>query len=80
MFRNLVTLGLAEAVRLCSFCSSNVLNLQTNCLFPGVGSGFESFPRTFLTLSNLVAGEDWDNLFDDASVQYPLVINVYIFF
>jgi len=54
------------------------LNLQTNYLFPGVGSGFESFPRTFLTLSNLVAGEDWDNLFDDVSVQYPLVINFFI--
>ncbi len=67
-------------MRLCSFFSSNVLHLEADYLFPGVGSGFESFPRTFLTLSNLVAGEDWDNLFDDASVQYPLVINVYIFF
>jgi hypothetical protein len=71
VFRNSATLGLAEAVRLFFFCSSNVLNVQTNVVFPGIGSGFESFPRTFLTLSNLVAGEDWDNHFDDASIQYP---------
>jgi hypothetical protein len=39
--------------------------------FSGVGSGFDSFPRTFLTLSNLVSGENWDALFDDVSVEYP---------
>jgi hypothetical protein len=40
-------------------------------LFPGVGSGFESFPRTFLTLGNLISGENWDALFNDVSIEYP---------
>ena len=53
------------------FISSNVLNLQINVVFPGTGSGLDSFPRTFLTLSNIVAGEDWDNHFDDVSIQHP---------
>jgi hypothetical protein len=52
-------------------CSNFLFNLLTSVLLPGVGSGFDSFPRTFLTLSNLVSGEDWDNHFDDVSVQYP---------
>jgi hypothetical protein len=54
------------------FCSVDSAHFLNNVsLFSGVGSGFESFPRTFLTLGNLVTGENWNSLFDDVSIEYP---------
>ncbi len=54
------------------FCSVDSAYFLNNVsLFSGVGSGFESFPRTFLTLGNLVTGENWNSLFDDVSIEYP---------